>query len=48
LTIRPSGTEPKLKFYFAVKDKDKAAAEKKLADFKEKVIDEMDEIMKNV
>jgi phosphoglucomutase len=48
LTIRPSGTEPKLKFYFAVKDKDKAAAEKKLADFKEKLIAEMDEIMENV
>jgi len=48
LTIRPSGTEPKLKFYFAVKDKDQAAAEKKLAEFKEKVIAQMDEIMDNV
>ncbi|CCU80078.1 Phosphoglucosamine mutase [Halanaerobium saccharolyticum subsp. saccharolyticum DSM 6643] len=48
LTIRPSGTEPKLKFYFAVKDKDKAAAEKKLAEFKEKIIAEMDKIMENV
>jgi phosphoglucomutase len=48
LTIRPSGTEPKLKFYFAVKDKDQAAAEKKLAAFKEKVIAEMDQIMAKV
>nr|WP_188116922.1 phospho-sugar mutase [Halanaerobium congolense] len=48
LTIRPSGTEPKLKFYFAVKDKDQAAAERKLAEFKEKVIAQMDEIMENV
>ncbi|MFP4021373.1 MAG: phospho-sugar mutase, partial [Halanaerobium sp.] len=48
LTIRPSGTEPKLKFYFAVKDKDQAAAEAKLDQFKEKVIAEMDSIMGNV
>ncbi|PUU90230.1 MAG: phosphoglucomutase [Halanaerobium sp.] len=48
LTIRPSGTEPKLKFYFAVKDKDQAAAERKLAEFKEKVIAQMDEIMEHV
>jgi phosphoglucomutase len=48
LTIRPSGTEPKLKFYFAVKDKDQEAAEKKLAEFKEKVIAQMDEIMESV
>nr|WP_180363592.1 phospho-sugar mutase [Halanaerobium congolense] len=48
LTIRPSGTEPKLKFYFAVKDKDQAAAERKLTEFKEKVIAQMDEIMEHV
>ena len=48
LTIRPSGTEPKLKFYFAVNDKDQTAAEEKLAQFKEKLIAEMDEIMENV
>jgi len=48
LTIRPSGTEPKLKFYFAVKDKDQAAAEAKLDEFREKVIAEMDQIMENV
>ena len=48
LTIRPSGTEPKLKFYFAVKDKNQAAAEAKLDKFREKVIAEMDQIMKDV
>ena len=48
LTIRPSGTEPKLKFYFAVKDRDQAAAEAKLDQFREKVIAEMDQIMENV
>lgn len=48
LTIRPSGTEPKLKFYFAVKDKEQAAAEKKLAEFKEDVVTEMNQIMENV
>ncbi|MFW6273600.1 MAG: phospho-sugar mutase [Halanaerobium sp.] len=45
LTIRPSGTEPKLKFYFAVREKNKAEAEKALAEFKEKVMAEIEEIM---
>ncbi len=45
LTIRPSGTEPKLKFYFAVREKDQAAAEKKLAEFKEKLMAEVEEMM---
>ncbi|MFP4198316.1 MAG: phospho-sugar mutase [Halanaerobium sp.] len=45
LTIRPSGTEPKLKFYFAVREKDQAAAEKELAEFKEKLMAEVEEIM---
>lgn len=30
LTVRPSGTEPKIKYYISVVDKDKAVAEKKL------------------
>ena len=30
VAVRPSGTEPKCKFYFSVRAKDKAAAEKKL------------------
>ena len=47
LTIRPSGTEPKLKFYFAVREKDQAAAEKELAEFKEKLMAEVEEIMDN-
>jgi phosphoglucomutase len=45
LTIRPSGTEPKLKFYFAVREENKAEAEKSLAEFKEKVMAEIEEIM---
>jgi len=47
LTIRPSGTEPKLKFYFAVREKDQAAAESELAEFKEKLMAEVKEIMDN-
>lgn len=48
LTIRPSGTEPKLKFYFAVKAENQEQAEAKLTKFKEKVKAEMDQIMDNV
>ena len=48
LTIRPSGTEPKLKFYFAVREKDQQSAESTLAEFKEKVMAEMEEIMNNI
>lgn len=47
LTIRPSGTEPKLKFYFAVKEKDQAAAEAELEDFKEKLTAEIDQLMED-
>ena len=32
ITARPSGTEPKIKFYFGVNDKDKVQVEAKLAD----------------
>jgi len=45
LTIRPSGTEPKLKFYFAVREKDQVTAEKVLAGFKENLMSEVEEIM---
>ena len=31
LTVRPSGTEPKIKFYISVVDSDKKVAEEKLA-----------------
>jgi phosphoglucomutase len=47
LTIRPSGTEPKLKFYFAVREKNQAAAEKELAEFKQKLMAEVEEIMES-
>ena len=39
--LRPSGTEPKIKFYFAVKDQQKQASEQKLQSF-------MNEMMKKV
>ena len=45
LTIRPSGTEPKLKFYFAVREESQAAAEEVLEEFKQKVMEEMNKIM---
>ena len=48
LTIRPSGTEPKLKFYFAVREKDQQSAENSISEFKEKVMSEMEEIMDNI
>ncbi len=34
VAVRPSGTEPKCKFYFSVRGKDKAEAEKKLVDMR--------------
>lgn len=34
LAVRPSGTEPKIKVYYSIKDENKAAAEKRLEDIK--------------
>ena len=36
--VRPSGTEPKIKFYFGVKGQDLKDSETKLADLKEAVL----------
>lgn len=36
--VRPSGTEPKIKFYYFVKDKDKSAAESKLKTLNDSVL----------
>ena len=38
-TLRPSGTEPKVKLYIYVKDADKKVAEEKLVKFEEKVLE---------
>ena len=42
--LRPSGTEPKLKIYIAIKDKDKASAEKFIENLKAEVM----EIINNI
>jgi phosphoglucomutase len=34
VAVRPSGTEPKCKFYFSIRGKDKADAESRLPDIK--------------
>lgn len=44
ITIRPSGTEPKLKFYFAVKSKSEESAKHKLKSLKEEFLDMIDKI----
>ena len=38
LTVRPSGTEPKIKFYISVVDSDKKVAEEKLAKLEKEFI----------
>ena len=38
-TLRPSGTEPKVKLYIYVKDADKEVAKEKLVKFEEKVLE---------
>ena len=38
VTARPSGTEPKIKFYFGVNDKTEAGVDKKLADTMEQFL----------
>ena len=42
--LRPSGTEPKIKFYFAVKDKQKQASEQKLQSFMNEMMQKVSEI----
>ncbi|MGM0549159.1 MAG: phospho-sugar mutase [Bacillota bacterium] len=48
LTIRPSGTEPKLKFYFAVRADTQSAAAEKLEGFKTKVMAEIEQLMQDI
>ena len=38
LTVRPSGTDPKIKFYISVVDSDKKVAEEKLAKIEKEFI----------
>ena len=42
--LRPSGTEPKIKFYFAVKDKSKQASEQKLQQFMNEMMEKVEQI----
>lgn len=48
LTIRPSGTEPKLKIYFMVESDTAAEADDKLANLKSKFLGEVNEILDEV
>jgi phosphoglucomutase len=45
ICLRPSGTEPKIKFYFSVRDETKEASEDKLADFTAELKRQVAEIM---
>ncbi|MBN2544255.1 MAG: phospho-sugar mutase, partial [Spirochaetes bacterium] len=45
VTLRPSGTEPKIKFYFSTKAKDKSQAEKKLNNYINDIIGRVDKII---
>jgi phosphoglucomutase len=42
VTVRPSGTEPKIKFYFSVRADNNQAADKKLSSLKEAVMELID------
>ena len=44
ITVRPSGTEPKIKYYMYVKDTSKEKADAKLADTKAKFLDFVDNL----
>ncbi|MGN0169689.1 MAG: phospho-sugar mutase [Lachnospiraceae bacterium] len=38
IAVRPSGTEPKIKIYYSIKDEDKYAAERKLAEIQNTIL----------
>ncbi|MCK4797263.1 MAG: phospho-sugar mutase [Spirochaetes bacterium] len=46
ITLRPSGTEPKIKFYFSTKAKSQKAAEKKIELFKKDFMKKIDSLIK--
>ena len=48
ITVRPSGTEPKLKVYFAVNGKDEETAETKLKEIRDKFSERVEDIIENL
>ena len=45
MAIRPSGTEPKLKFYIAVKGKEEAECDEKVAGIKNSINEVLNKLM---
>jgi len=45
ITLRPSGTEPKIKFYFSTKAKDASEADKKLESYVNDIIGQADKVI---
>ena len=42
IAVRPSGTEPKIKFYYSIKGEDKVAAEERLKKYQSIIRDKFD------
>ena len=48
MTIRPSGTEPKLKIYFMVKGSTAAEADERITELRARFLGEINEILEEV